>query len=610
MPDLPLKCPGQRTLSIALSVLLLGCNEDASPGPKEGPSKPEPDKAEVDPAATPEASASDAPESEASKNKSASGKPEASTDSKSSKEPDKGDDGPTDPKVGLPGLPPEPGDFPIHGVFSSSRTCEYCHVSDEGVLQSASGDSVAPPDLWGSSMMAFSARDPYWLAQFNHELEQYPSAKDAISDKCTRCHAPALNDIHRRANEPIDFASITSNKDPVAALGREGVTCTVCHQITDKNFGTPASFRGEFEIGQERIIWGPHEKPLTGPMKQDLRYTPVASAHILSSEQCATCHTVISNAFDEEGKMTGPDFPEQVPYLEWKNSVFFESKQICQTCHAPRTGRDGKPFTTVLSIRPGSLQTQREVGDHGFLGANAYMLELLAENRGWAGIYVDKGEMLDTAKKSLAFLQSSVSLEIDGDPAKGEIEVTLQNQAGHKFPTAYPTRRVWIELIAKNAKGKVVFHSGKFNKQGRILHHAKFEPHYAEIDRESKTQIYESLRKNKAGQETHSLLDSVGWLKDNRILPLGWSASHEDAKWSKPVGTDTDDDFKAGQDRVRYKLPKSVTEVQVKLWYQSIPPSSIDNFRKHPTLAGKSFSAMVRKTPLLPKLVVEKKLSY
>lgn len=604
-----------KLVGVGLSGFLVGCQEPPQQDPEGSDSQAESDKGDKSspgPKSSSDPSNENSPGGEGSNNDGQSKEPDGakSQEPEPSTGPKQGDEGPTDPKVGLPGLPPEPGDHPVHGVFSSSRTCEYCHVTDEGVLQSASGESVAPPDLWGSSMMAFSSRDPYWLAQFNHELKSYPSAKDAISDKCTRCHAPALNDIHRKSGEPIAFESITEGKDAIAALGREGVTCTVCHQITDKNFGKQESFRGEFEIGQDRIIWGPHEDPLTGPMKQDVRYTPTASQHILSSEQCATCHTVISNAFDENGKMTGPDFPEQVPYLEWKNSMFPAAKQSCQSCHSPRTGRDGKAFTTVLSIRPGQLKTQREVGDHGFLGANAYMLELLAENRSWAGIYVDKGEMLDSAKKSQALLETSVALNVEGTPSEGEIVVTLKNQVGHKFPTAYPTRRVWIELIAKNSKGKTIFHSGKYNKYGRIVHHKKLEPHYAKIESDKETQIYESVRVNAKGKVTHSLLDSVGWKKDNRILPMGWSDEHEDAKWSRPVGTDKDSDFKAGQDSVRYAIPTSAKEVQVKLWYQSIPPSSIDNFRKHPTPAGKSFSAMVRKTPLIPKLVVEKKLSF
>lgn len=612
-------CNSHRVMKIVglgLSASLAACQAAPSQDPDTSDPSPAPGNGKDSssgPDLSKDPSKQESPAPEESKSDSPSKGPddEPSQESEASGDPGKDDDkGPTDPKVGLPGLPPEPGDHPVHGVFSSSRTCEYCHITDEGVLQSASGASVAPPDLWGSSMMAFSARDPYWLAQFSHELKTYPAAKDAISDKCTRCHAPALNDIHRRSGEPIAFESIIEGKDAAAALGREGVTCTVCHQITDKNFGKQESFRGEFEIGQDRIIWGPHEDPLTGPMKQDVRYTPTASQHILSSEQCATCHTVISNAFDEDGKMTGPDFPEQVPYLEWKNSVYSETNQSCQSCHAPRSGRDGKPFKTVLSIRPSQLSTEREVGDHGFLGANAYMLELLAENRSWAGIYVDKGEMLDSAEKSHRFLETSVALVVDGKPSDGEIVVTLQNRVGHKFPTAYPTRRVWIELIAKDGKGKTVFHSGKHTKHGRIVHHRKPEPHYEEIRSEKETQIYESVRVNAKGNVTHSLLDSVGWKKDNRILPLGWADSHEDAKWSRPVGTDRDSDFKAGQDSVRYKLPKNAKDVEVKLWYQSIPPSSIDNFRRHPTPAGKSFSAMVRKTPLVPKLVVEKKLRF
>lgn len=458
-------------------------------------------------------------------------------------------------------------------------------------------------------MMAFAARDPYWLAQYSMELKLYPQAKDNVSDKCSRCHAPALNDAHRRDNKAITFEDITNSKSDLAHLGREGVTCTVCHQISPGNLGPSDKLTGAFEIGQERKIWGPHKEPLARPMQTALGYTPTASEHMLSSEHCATCHTVFTKALDKQGKATGPAFPEQATYLEWKNSSAAINKQSFQTCHASRIGRDGKPFTTVLSILPPSLDTQREVGDHGFLGGNAYMLELMADNREWAGVRVDKHEILDTAAQSLKFLQSAVSLSLKRDGKKQAVALRLQNLTGHKFPSGYPTRRAWVELVAFDAQNKEVFHSGKVDQRGRIRGKKEQEPHYERIASQGQTQIYESIMQNASGQATHSLLAAVKWSKDNRLLPRGWTAEHADAKWITPVGTQKDSDFKSGEDLVYYDLPAGSEKVVAKLWYQSVPPSSVRSFKEHSTPAGKSFVAMLHNRPPLPKLVASAELS-
>lgn len=516
--------------------------------------------------------------------------------------------GSADPKEGLAGLPAEPEEPISHGVFHTSRDCEDCHVYDSGVLVSSSGQSVSPPKLWGSSMMAFAARDPYWLAQYSVELELYPQAKEEISDKCSRCHAPALNDARRRDQKAIRFEDFTSSTSDLAHLGREGVTCTVCHQISPRSLGPSEELTGAFEIGQERKIWGPHKEPLARPMQTALGYTPTASDHMLASEHCATCHTVFTKALDEKGRATGPAFPEQATYLEWKNSSSAKNQQSCQSCHASRIGRDGKEFTTVLSILPPSLNTQREVGDHGFLGGNAYMLELMADNREWAGIRVDKHEIVDTAAQSLKFLQGAVILSLKQDGKKDAVALRLQNLVGHKFPSGYPTRRAWVELIAYDGGGKVLFHSGRTDKAGRIRGKKGEDPHYQRITSQEQTQIYESIMQSAAGETTHSLLAAVKWSKDNRLLPRGWSAEHSDAKWTTPVGTQKDSDFKAGQDVVFYDLPKESKRVVAKLWYQSVPPSSVQNFKKHLTPAGKSFVAMLHNKPPLPKLVASAEL--
>ncbi len=52
------------------------------------------------------------------------------------------------------------------------------------------------------------------------------------------------------------------------------------------------------------------------------------------------------------------------------------------------------------------------------------------------------------------------------------VTVSVSNLTGHKLPTAYPSRRVWIRLIARDASGQVVFESGGFDRRGRIVDQA------------------------------------------------------------------------------------------------------------------------------------------
>lgn len=508
----------------------------------------------------------------------------------------------------LGNLPRQELERVVHGVFTSAHECKFCHTDSDGVLQNSSTQSVAPNQLWQSSMMAFSARDPYWLAQFSHELQANPKAKDAISDKCTRCHAPVANESMRLLNKKISFDLVSKDGSPIAKLGREGVTCSLCHQISDQNQGKPDSYTGNYVVGTNREIWGPHEDPFPNPMRMRLNYFVKASAHMIQSAHCASCHTVFTHPLDATGKPTETEFAEQVPFLEWKNSDYSRQGKTCQSCHMPRQGRDGHDFTTVLSNRPRWLDTQREVGDHGFVGGNAYMLELLAHEREWAGIATEKAEILEAAARTEEFLRTTVSMKLVKGENDASVLVKLINNAGHRFPTAYPSRRAWLEVVSEDKSGQVVFHSGGFDATGRIQDVKLPIKHLARIDRPNQVQIYEGVMADGNNRPTHTLLAAHQWWKDNRLLPKGWREDHVDARWTKPKGVQGDGDFVAGSDTIEYRLPKTSAKVMVKLWYQTVPPESVEALSKAPTPASRRFRALTQKHPTLPKLVVSKEI--
>jgi hypothetical protein len=74
----------------------------------------------------------------------------------------------------------------------------------------------------------------------------------------------------------------------------------------------------------------------------------------------------------------------------------------------------------------------------------------------------------------------------------------------------------------------------------------------------------------------------------------------------RPVGVEGDDDFVPGGDRVTYRVPSAtIASLRVSLLYQSIPPTTVDGLRDHPTPATARFVAMTEATPPTPRLLVE-----
>jgi hypothetical protein len=73
---------------------------------------------------------------------------------------------------------------------------------------------------------------------------------------------------------------------------------------------------------------------------------------------------------------------------------------------------------------------------------------------------------------------------------------------------------------------------------------------------------------------TTVLLAATHYLKDNRVLPLGFDKASAPDDVAVRGGAADDDDFKAGGDKVRYIVPVGAASgpftVRAELWYQPI----------------------------------------
>jgi hypothetical protein len=308
---------------------------------------------------------------------------------------------------------------------------------------------------------------------------------------------------------------------------------------------------------------------------------------VQQSELCATCHTLYTAALDDSGRQIAT-LPEQVPYQEWLHSDFAKTRS-CQSCHMPVVDAD-MPVSAILG------QPRSHFSQHTFRGGNAFMLGILNKYRDELGVKALPQELDAAVEQTKAYLGSqSATLAITAAKLTGarlDVDVAVSSMTGHKLPTAYPARRVWLHVVATDANGAVVFESGAQRPDGAIVGNdndadaARFEPHYAEIRAADQVQIYESIMVDAAGKVTTGLLRGVTYAKDNRLLPRGFDKASADAEVAVHGDALQDQDFVAGGDRVRYRVdlgraPAGAVHVKAELMYQAVGYRWAENLRAY-----------------------------
>jgi hypothetical protein len=502
---------------------------------------------------------------------------------------------------------------PLHGgseenspktTFQTSDRCLACHNG----ITTSTGKDVSIGFAWRSSIMANSSRDPYWQASARREAIDHPESKAIVEDECSVCHMPIpryeskLKGETGKIFEHLPFKEKNEDEKDAEknAAAEDGVTCSVCHQIGKEKLGAKDSFNGGFTVDApiaktDHPEYGPYQVPNGQALIMQSStggFRPTQAEHITDSKLCATCHTLYTTARGEGGKAVGV-LPEQMPYLEWLRSDY-GNKQSCQSCHMPEVGEPA-PIAAVLGIdRP-------NVRRHVFVGGNFFMQKILNNYRGDLGVAAQPEELSNASEGTIAFLQSQTARVIiqDVETNSGTLnaKVLVQNLAGHKLPTAYPSRRAWLHFTVRDREGKIVFESGALNPDGSIqgndndLGPARFEPHYSRIERNDQVEIYESIMGDAGGHVTTGLLTAIGYLKDNRILPRGFRKEEADHDVAVVGEANTDPAFNDGADQLEYSVPVSNAtgplKTEVELLYQPIGYRWAHNLATYDTMETK-----------------------
>src|SRR5262245_4199027 len=350
------------------------------------------------------------------------------------------------------------------------------------------------------------------------------------------------------------------------ALARDGLSCLVCHQMSNQALGAERSYTGNFVSGPSTELNGPYDTAAIFPMLNALGILPQFGDQMASSALCGSCHNILLPVLDNQGQRLGFSY-EQTTHLEWQNSDFAPGRPLersCQDCHMP-THYKGQPLSFKIANNESSdfaptthrlpneeitLTERRRYPRHALHGLNAFLNAMFQQFPLLLGVrqidymtgtgvvpslITGRDSILDMAQHETA----TVTIDVLEKTADGQLHavVTVTNKAGHYLPSGVGFRRAFLEFLVLDAQDNLLWASGRTNALGAILEGISdqvlpseqsvtfpqaFQPHYTTIDSGDKVQIYEERIKDSAGNLTTSFVRRVTTVKDNRLRPKGF----------------------------------------------------------------------------------------
>jgi len=328
-----------------------------------------------------------------------------------------------------------------------------------------------------------------------HRYAAMDKAFQAIQMTMAKQNGPTSTRYCGGCHDPISLFSGTKNIDAdekkLTALEgfREGISCLACHSVRETDIKgnafysvkAPPRYFGELEYNQT--------KGGTWRLVRDFLIRAYPREHIASlskvmfkkPEYCAACH---KQFVDEEINKVGW-VQLQNQYDNWRMSKWARDlKQPaaiieCRECHMPLTAStDPAAGDTRDYNRSASDGKHRS---HRFLGGNQLMPALLHLEGSDKHIQLTqewlKGRIripeIEGKWHSPDIPAVSIQLVTPSKVSPGE-RITLKciitsNKVGHDFPTGpLDIIQSWIEIVARDESGKLVFDSGTVDDKGFI----------------------------------------------------------------------------------------------------------------------------------------------
>lgn len=333
------------------------------------------------------------------------------------------------------------------GSFENPGKCLSCHIDIH--------------DQWSKSMHAYAWTNKFYRNDYQLAHDETAGATDVL---CGACHAP----IAARTGllPPHDGSQFD-------ATSQQGISCDFCHTVTD--IERPFNMGHVSDPGA--IKYGPRDDGQSPYHEIEFK------EHYKSAEFCGSCHNVRHPVNDVSIIDT---------YDDWLSGPYAEQGIVCQDCHmTPTPGIGENPGKSS----PIGLERDH-VATHTFIGGSVF----------------SQRQMGNEAQAQLAeeMLKAAVELSLESSVDQGQLALTVHVDnvgAGHKIPTGVTyIRKMWLEVLVKDATGKPVFTSGLVDEENHVDPDAVF---------------YRLLFKDADGNLTGKSWRAVGIGYDRRIPAQG-----------------------------------------------------------------------------------------
>lgn len=173
-----------------------------------------------------------------------------------------------------------------------------------------------------------------------------------------------------------------------------------------------------------------------------------------------------------------------------------------------------------------------------------------------------------------------------------------------------------VQFVVLKSNGDTLFKSGIFGSNYEVNNiSAPYEKHHDIIKMQTQSQIYEMIMGDVNDNRTTVLERAASTLKDNRLVPNGFTTNHytyDTVKIDNDALADADFNKNStgvqgnGKDIVHFHIPSNgydgVVNVYAKVFYQSVPPGWLQEMFSYSTALIDTFKSMYQnadKTPVL-----------
>lgn len=329
---------------------------------------------------------------------------------------------------------------------------------------------------WSSSMHAYATKDPVFQAMNKRGQEM---TSGALGKFCVQCHAPmAVAD-----NKITDYANLESLPEQY-----QGITCYFCHNAVDTG---PEHFNGNIKLANDTTMRAALDRAQI-PSVHKVQYSTFHErTRPESAQMCGTCHDIV-NTFNAH------NYPLEQTYSEWQQTYFAlpnSGFQSCQTCHMDATDED-RP-AAIKSGYPGVPTSARRPHSHLFPGVDVALTP-------WPNMAA-----MQSAIEECQLRNNVNYLQVELEPPTARFTVAFETQAGHGQPSgATQDRRMWMEVVGKDATGKVIYQDGQI--ADGAVEETPDKPHRC---------IMRTYTLDDQGKETHNF----------------WEAAKKDEMRSQPI---------------------------------------------------------------------------